>query len=147
LARLPAHGVATVDALAATITYTPTTNFNGVDTLEYVAGWGLPATVTITVTPTPEPPAFMSQPPTGAVERLPYTYRIAAADPDPGDHLSITASTLPSWLTLSDNGDSTAVLSGTAALADLSVYPLTHIGAYAAAAAFVAAVAPVACEV
>jgi hypothetical protein len=43
----------------------------------------------------------------------PYTYTITASDPDDGEVLEISAPTLPSWLTLIDNGDGTAVLSGT----------------------------------
>src|SRR5207253_2835599 len=37
-----------------------------------------------------------------------------------GDAISITATTLPAWLTLIDNGNGTATLSGTPSLADLS---------------------------
>ncbi|MBA7541119.1 hypothetical protein ES705_33426 [subsurface metagenome] len=42
-----------------------------------------------------------------------YTYNILTTDPDVSDVLIITAPTLPSWLSLTDNGDGTAVLSGT----------------------------------
>jgi hypothetical protein len=42
----------------------------------------------------------------------PYTYTVTASDADDGDVLDITAPRLPSWLTLTDNGDGTAVLSG-----------------------------------
>jgi len=44
-----------------------------------------------------------------------YTYAVTAADPDLayGDALTITAPTLPAWLTLVDQGNGTATLSGT----------------------------------
>ena len=44
---------------------------------------------------------------------LAYSYNITTTDPDSGASLSITAPTLPAWLSLSDNGDGTATLSGT----------------------------------
>jgi hypothetical protein len=43
-----------------------------------------------------------------------YTYKITATDPDSGDELSFSSESLPSGLTLTDNGDGTALLSGTA---------------------------------
>jgi uncharacterized repeat protein (TIGR01451 family) len=59
------------------------------------------------------PPEFTSTPPlTGTVGVL-YTYDVTASDPNVGDVLAITASTRPTWLTLTDNGDGTATLSGT----------------------------------
>jgi predicted outer membrane repeat protein len=125
LLQRPAHGMASFDHVNGTIIYTPTKDFNGDDTFTYVAGWGLPSSVTVTVTPVADPPAFTSQPPTGAVERVPYTYRAVATDPDPGDTLALTSNTLPAWLALHDNGDGTAVLTGTAALADVGVYPIS----------------------
>jgi hypothetical protein len=57
-------------------------------------------------------PEFVSSPITGATEAAQYVYAIMAADPD-GDAMTITAPTLPSWLTLIDNGDGNALLSGT----------------------------------
>jgi FG-GAP repeat/Bacterial Ig domain/Fibronectin type III domain len=126
LLHRPRHGTALVDLSAGTITYTPTKNFNGDDTFTYVAGWGLPATVTVTVSPIFEPPLITSSPPTKAVEQLPYTYRITTADPDP-EELRISALALPGWLSLIDNGDGTAVLTGTAGLADIGDVPIQLI--------------------
>jgi gliding motility-associated-like protein len=57
-------------------------------------------------------------PVTEATEDLPYVYDITAVDNDAGDNLTITASGLPAWLTLTDNGDGTATLSGTPAVKD-----------------------------
>lgn len=52
---------------------------------------------------------------------MPYTYEIIADDDDLayGDALTLTAPTLPGWLTLEDHGDGTATLSGTPANADV----------------------------
>ncbi|HOS78977.1 MAG TPA: choice-of-anchor Q domain-containing protein, partial [Anaerolineae bacterium] len=52
---------------------------------------------------------------------VPYTYEIIADDDDLayGDVLTITAPTLPSWLTLEDHGDGTATLSGAPTNADV----------------------------
>ncbi|MCR9253997.1 MAG: endonuclease [bacterium] len=62
--------------------------------------------------PTNQDPTFTSSPVLTAEEGQAYSYSIAANDPD-GDALTITASVLPSWLTLTDNGNGTATLSGT----------------------------------
>jgi hypothetical protein len=125
LLRRPAHGMASVDRVNGTIVYTPTRDYNGDDSFTYVAGWGQPSSVTVTVAPIPDPPAFISQPPAGAVERIPYTYRVASADPDLDDTLALTSGALPAWLALHDNGDGTAVLTGTATLADVGTYPIS----------------------
>ena len=68
---------------------------------------------TVTVANTNDAPTFGSTPVTAASEDAAYAYAIAAADVDAGDTLTINAPTLPSWLTLTDNGDGTASLSGT----------------------------------
>jgi hypothetical protein len=50
---------------------------------------------------------------TDATQDVEYSYTVTAVDPD-GDDIEIrAASTLPTWLTLTDNGDGTALLSGT----------------------------------
>ncbi len=59
------------------------------------------------------PPSFISTPITNATEDIQYTYIISASDPDPNETLTITATNKPSWLTLIDKGNGTAVLSGT----------------------------------
>ncbi|MGF1493558.1 MAG: putative Ig domain-containing protein [Microcoleaceae cyanobacterium] len=59
-------------------------------------------------------PTFTSTAPTNATQDAPYTYDIEAIDPDIGDSLAITAAMpLPSWLSLVDNADGTATLTGT----------------------------------
>ena len=68
----------------------------------------------ITINPVNDPPEFTSTPITSADEGVLYTYNITTHDnDDAGTSLTITAPTLPSWLTLTDNGDGTAVLEGT----------------------------------
>ncbi|MBN1921452.1 MAG: DUF11 domain-containing protein, partial [Anaerolineae bacterium] len=83
---------------------------------------GLTATqsFTVTVANVNDAPAFTSMPVTTAAPGLLYTYAITATDPDLlwGDALTLTASTLPDWLALTDHGDGTATLAGTPTLAD-----------------------------
>ncbi len=57
-------------------------------------------------------PEFTSTPVTSATSGQTYTYNITATDVD-GDNLTFTAPTKPAWLTLTDNGNGTAILSGT----------------------------------
>ncbi|HEX6994208.1 MAG TPA: FG-GAP-like repeat-containing protein [Gammaproteobacteria bacterium] len=64
-------------------------------------------------------PSFTSSPVESATQGSAYTYAIQAADPDAGDTLTISAPTVPAWLTLSDNGDGTASLSGTPGAGDV----------------------------
>ncbi len=73
---------------------------------------------TVTVANTNDAPAFTSSPITAAVQDVPYTYNISTSDPDVGDSRTIIATTLPGWLTLTDNLDGTATLSGTPTNAD-----------------------------
>ncbi|WP_116127175.1 T9SS type A sorting domain-containing protein [Lewinella sp. IMCC34183] len=72
-------------------------------------------------------PTFTSTPVTMATVGQPYTYAITAEDPDIpfGDMLEIIGLNLPGWLTLTDNGDGTATLSGTPATGDIGTYDLT----------------------
>ncbi|HHW85844.1 MAG TPA: hypothetical protein GX400_06510, partial [Chloroflexi bacterium] len=76
---------------------------------------------TITVANVNHAPFFTSAPVTTATAGMLYTYAVATTDPDLpyGDALTITAPTLPAWLTLVDHGDGTATLSGTPSRPDL----------------------------
>ncbi len=58
-------------------------------------------------------PEFTSEPETTAAVGDEYIYEITATDPDPYDTLTIIAYEIPDWLTLTENGDGTATLSGT----------------------------------
>ena len=80
-------------------------------------------TFTINVINVDEPPEFTSMPPAaGATQGIAYTYDVMAEDPDTGQTamLIFSAPVLPSWLSLVDNGDGSAMLSGTPAAADVT---------------------------
>ena len=63
-------------------------------------------------------PVFTSSPVLTATVESSYTYTINVSDDD-SDICVITAPTLPSWLNLTDNGNNTAVLSGTPSEGDV----------------------------
>ncbi len=67
-------------------------------------------------------PYFSSEPVTEAIVDTPYAYDVVAADPNEGDTLTLTAVTAPAWLTLADNGDGTALLSGTPTADDVGAH-------------------------
>jgi len=71
------------------------------------------------------PPEFTSSPVATATAGAQYIYNITATDPDASDTLSITAPTKPSWLTIMDNGDGTAVLSGVPQDSDAGQHSVT----------------------
>ncbi|ASJ70624.1 tandem-95 repeat protein [Granulosicoccus antarcticus] len=70
------------------------------------------ALMNITVNPVNDVPTFESVPLTSATEDAVYNYNITTIDGD-GNPLKITATTLPDWLTLTDNENGTASLTGT----------------------------------
>ena len=83
--------------------------------------FGYPATANVTVTMAAnQAPSFTSSAVTAATQDSVYTYNITATAPEAGDTLAITATTKPAWLTLTDNGDGTATLTGTPANADVT---------------------------
>ena len=57
-------------------------------------------------------PIFTSAGDTTATEDSMYSYSIISSDVDEGDELVITASTIPGWFQLVDNGDGTGTLEG-----------------------------------
>jgi hypothetical protein len=69
-------------------------------------------------------PAFESADAASATEGEPFSFDVVASDPD-GDDLTITASGLPAWLTLTDGGDGTATLAGTPPEGSAGSYDLT----------------------
>src|SRR5690606_14523663 len=75
--------------------------------------------------PEPEdlPPEFTSAPTTDAEVGTAYPYAVAVSDRD-GDAVTITAFSIPAWLTLTDNGDGTATLSGTPAAGDVGEHDI-----------------------
>ena len=69
---------------------------------------------TITVANVNDAPTFASSPALSAMQGSLYTYNIVASDIDvPAQALTITAPTLPSWLSLTPTGTGTATLTGT----------------------------------
>ncbi len=89
-----------------------------------VAGATHTQSFTVTVSNVNDAPQFTSAPVTTATEDVAYTCNVTAADVDAGDTLTITATTLPAWLTLADHGDGTATLSGTPTDAELGSHPI-----------------------
>ena len=68
---------------------------------------------TVSVNNINDAPTFTSTEVTAVSEDSTYTYNIVASDVDVGNSLTLTAPTQPAWLTLTDNGDGTATLTGT----------------------------------
>ena len=72
------------------------------------------ATAIVTVIEAKVPPVFESSPVTSATEDEVYTYTVVTSDENIDDIVSFSATILPAWLTLTENGDdSTATLTGT----------------------------------
>jgi VCBS repeat-containing protein len=104
--------------------YTPTSNFSGTTTFTYHASDGntqsAATTVTITVTAVNDPPFPSNSPPTAATEGVTYRFTLAASDPD-GTTPTITAPTLPTWLSFT----APATISGTPGDADVGTHNVT----------------------
>ena len=81
----------------------------------------------ITVENVNDEPVFTSTPLTSAQQDLEYTYNITWLDPDKDDTYTIQATVLPSWLTLRDNGDGTAVLFGIPSNGNLGTHQVTLV--------------------
>lgn len=126
LSGLPAGTGLVIDASTAVISGTP---------MDADAKASQPITVTVSATDGSTPasqqfaltisdinngPAFTSTEVTSATQDVAYTYNITTSDADAGDTLSLISGTLPGWLTLTDNGDGTATLSGTPTNADVT---------------------------
>ena len=79
-------------------------------------------TLTVSVNDLNEAPTITSTAVTSATEDAAYSYSITTTDPDTGAVLSINATTLPAWLTLTDNGNGTATLSGTPTNAEVGAH-------------------------
>jgi VCBS repeat-containing protein len=93
------------------------------DGFEYVVTDGVggvagPIAVSIEITPVNDPPEFVSAPILEAVQGEPYSYGISTTDVD-GPATTLSAETLPAWLTIVDAGDGTGTLSGTPSNSDV----------------------------
>lgn len=82
-------------------------------------------TFTIEVINTNDAPIIVSSPVLSVLAGELYTYNIITSDPDIEDETVISASGIPPWLTLSDNGDGTAVLTGTPELGDVGMFNIS----------------------
>ncbi len=123
----PQNGVVTqIDA--RTFRYVPQADYNGLDLFSYTvqnaAGASALATVQLTITPVNDPPQVQTLPVEGVLAETAYVYEIEATDAE-GDAIVISAASLPAWLTLQDRGDGSAALTGTPALADVGIIPVT----------------------
>jgi hypothetical protein len=81
------------------------------------------ATRTVTVTPN-SPPQITSTPVVSIRQDQLYTYHVVVEDPD-DQTLTISATQRPAWLTFTDNGDGTGLLTGSPDAADVGVHPVT----------------------
>jgi parallel beta-helix repeat protein len=82
-------------------------------------------TVTVGVAANDELPIITSSPEPGAKVDIEYSYLIEASDQDTNDILYFRAERMPSWLTLTDNGDGTATLVGTPTSEDVGTHIIT----------------------
>jgi serine/threonine protein kinase len=79
----------------------------------------------ISVTDENDVPTFSSLPIITGRQDVPYNYNIIVSDPDANDTTRITGPTLPSWLTLTDNGNNTALLDGLPTNAEVGDHDVT----------------------
>ena len=113
-------GIFAINASTGQITIADPTNLNHETTPQYTltvqvsdgVNTSATETVVIDVNDVNEAPVFDSTPVTAATEDALYTYTITTSDVD-GNVLSINGLTVPAWLTLTDNGNGTATLTGT----------------------------------
>ncbi len=107
-----------------TFRYDPPDHFNGTTSFTYrardAAAQSAAVTVTINVTAVNDPPFISNAAPTTVKEGATYRYVLAASDPD-GTTPTISAPTLPSWLTFTPP----ATISGTPADANVGVHNVT----------------------
>ena len=115
----PSHGSA--EAVAGGVRYTPAPNFNGSDSLVYTVSDGnggtATATLRVTVTAMPEAPSVAlsrTQVSIDYGDPIPTVTATATDGDTPAKSLRFTASGLPAGITLVDNRNGTAKISGKA---------------------------------
>jgi hypothetical protein len=122
----------------ASLIGTPTNDDLGSHSIELVvtdaAGASAAQSFTITVANVNDAPYFTSTPVIAATEDAAYAYTVTTADPDVGDMRTITATILPTWLTLAEGGNGTATLSGTPSSADVGTHAVELVVTDAAGA-------------
>lgn len=97
------------------VSYTPTADYHGNDSFIVQVNDGLLTdfiTVNVVIASINDLPSFTSSSVTALSEDSVYSYDISVSDSD-DTSLIISATSKPSWLTLVDNGNGTATLSGT----------------------------------
>ncbi|MBX2999576.1 MAG: tandem-95 repeat protein [Caldilineaceae bacterium] len=123
VATTPAHGA--LSGSAPALIYTPDPGFVGDDSFTFTASDGsnvsLPATVSISVVSTNEPPTLDDVDDTMIDEGATLTVTATAGDPD-GDALTLTAGSLPSFASFTDNGDGTGSFNFTPGYDDAGIY-------------------------
>lgn len=111
----PARGSITLtNAATGAFTYTPNANINGTDSFTFRASDGKVnsnvATVTITITAVNDAPVLNAIGSQSVNEGATKTITLSASDVDSSDTLSFSASGLPAFATLTDNGNRTATI-------------------------------------
>ena len=125
---LPAGTGLAIDPLTGAIDGTPTNDdsvASPITATVFATDGALTATDTFTlvVINANDPPAITSLPPVAnATQDVFYTHSVVAEDPDPNETrlLVFSLSAAPAWLSLTDNFDGSATLSGTPGNADVT---------------------------
>ncbi len=86
-----------------------------------IEGWWID-NVEISVAASNTPPRFDSTPATSVAAGSSYSDTLSVTDVDGGDSHSFSVITKPSWLTVTDNGNGTASLSGTPVSGDVGTH-------------------------
>lgn len=109
-------------------TYTPNTNFNGIDSFTYRANDSMLdssiATVNITVKPVNDPPVLTHISDQVTDEGTALNIAISSSDPD-NDTLTLSVSGLPSFAAFTDNGNDTGFILFTPGFDDAGIYSMT----------------------
>lgn len=107
------------------VDYTPDANFSGTDSFTYtvtddsIVPATATATISVTVTPINDAPVFTSTVVNTVDEDVAYTYTATTTDNDVSDVVTLSAPTLPTWLSFDAT---TGILSGTPANADVAIH-------------------------
>jgi len=105
----------TINNYSAEVTYTPNANYNGSDSFTFTSSDGAltspPATVNISITAVNDIPVIASTPALDALDGSLYDYSVSVNDID-GDAVSITATTKPNWLTISNSNSNSLSFDG-----------------------------------
>ncbi|MEH6579242.1 MAG: hypothetical protein V7731_19440, partial [Amphritea sp.] len=111
-----------VNTLLAGVLFAPAQDYNSNFSIATSVDDGVATPVTgvknMTGTAVNDAPIFYSTEVTAATEDAAYSYTIITSDVD-GDTVSISATTLPGWLTLTDNNNGTATLYGTPTIGEV----------------------------